>query len=69
MDGQGVVTDGAWDHSGAVKDGLARAAVDGAVDGEEGAGRLRASNGLGGVGGSERERLGLSHCSSCCCGC
>jgi len=60
------LTDGAWDHSSAVEDGLASAAVDGAIDGGEGAGG--ASDGgraSGGLGGGERERL--SHCSSCCC--
>jgi hypothetical protein len=60
------LTDGAWDHSSAVEDGLASAAVDGAIDGSEGAGG--ASDGgraSGGLGGGERERL--SHCSSCCC--
>ena len=60
------LTDRAWDHSSAVEYGLARRAVDGAIDGAEGAGR--ASDGgraSGGLGGGERERL--SHCSSCCC--
>ena len=60
----GILTDGAWDHASDVEGGLARAAVDGVVDGVEDFASI-ASDGLDG----SRE-VEASHCFKLvCCSC